>query len=67
MHYYIQTFGCQMNENDIHLPVVAIGGITYDDIPSIMATGVHGIALSGTILHADDPIAETRRIIHIND
>ena len=57
----------QMNENDIHLPVVAIGGITYDDIPSIMATGVHGIALSGTILHADDPIAETRRIIHIND
>lgn len=57
----------QMNENDIHLPVVAIGGITYDDIPSIMATGVHGIALSGTILHADNPIAETRRIIHIND
>jgi thiamine-phosphate pyrophosphorylase len=30
-----------------------------------MATGVTGIALSGTILRADNPIEETRRIINI--
>lgn len=54
-----------MNEADIHLPVVAIGGITYDDIPAVLSTGVNGIALSGTILRADDPVAETRRIVEL--
>lgn len=55
----------QMKEAGIHLPIVAIGGITFEDIPSIIATGVTGIALSGTILRADNPIEETRRIINI--
>lgn len=55
----------QMEKEDINLPVVAIGGITYEDIPAILQTGVHGIALSGTILRAQDPIAETARILHI--
>lgn len=47
------------------LPVVAIGGITPDDIQSIMQTGVTGIALSGTILGADDPAAQTANIIKL--
>lgn len=51
----------------ITLPVVAIGGITIEDIPAIMATGVSGIALSSSILHADDPVEETRKIIEIID
>ena len=55
----------QMRAEDIQLPVVAIGGITYEDIPAILATGVNGIALSGTILGAEDPAQETNRIIHI--
>lgn len=55
----------RMKEADIQLPVVAIGGITYEDIPEIMQTGVSGIALSGTILRADNPIEETRRILGI--
>lgn len=53
----------RMKDNGIRIPIVAIGGITYDDIPSIMETGITGIALSGTILRADDPVAETRRIM----
>ena len=53
----------QMKEANIHLPIVAIGGITLEDIPSIMETGITGIALSGTILRAKDPVAETKRII----
>jgi len=50
---------------NIHLPVLAIGGITLEDIPDIMQTGVAGIALSSTILKASDPIEETKRIIKL--
>lgn len=53
----------RMRDEGITLPVVAIGGIGFDDIPQIMATGVTGIALSGSVLRADDPTAEMRRII----
>lgn len=55
----------QMKEAGIHLPLVAIGGITFEDIPAIMQTGVTGIALSGTILRAADPVAETQRIVNL--
>ena len=51
-----------MKENGISLPVIAIGGITYDDIPGIMDTGVSGIALSGSVLRAEDPVMEMRKI-----
>ena len=53
----------QMKAEGIHLPIVAIGGITLEDIPAIMQTGVTGIALSGTILPAANPVEETKRIV----
>ena len=53
----------QMKAEGINLPIVAIGGITIDDIPEIMQTGVTGIALSGTILRAENPVEETGRIV----
>ena len=53
----------RMRAEGIDMPIVAIGGITKEDIPEIMQTGVTGIALSGTILNAENPVAETRRII----
>lgn len=52
----------QMKEEGINLPMVAIGGITYNDIPEILSIGVNGIALSSTILQAADPVKETKRI-----
>lgn len=55
----------RMRETGIQLPIVAIGGITYEDIPAIMETGVTGIALSGTILRAEDPVKETQRILKL--
>ena len=55
----------QMNEAGIRIPVVAIGGIVAEDIPAIMETGVNGIALSGAILQAPDPVEETKRILNI--
>ncbi len=56
-----------MKEEGIDLPIVAIGGITIKDIPSIMDTGVTGIALSGAVLRAEDPIKEMRNIINITN
>lgn len=47
----------------ITLPVVAIGGITRQDIPAIMAAGVNGIALSGAIINAEDPVREMRQVL----
>lgn len=47
----------------IHLPIVAIGGITYDDIPDILGTGVDGIAISGSVLRAEDPAEEMRKLL----
>lgn len=55
----------RMKAEGIGLPVVAIGGITYDDIPAVMQTGVSGIALSGSILRAEDPVEETCRIVSL--
>lgn len=53
----------QMREAGINLPIVAIGGITKEDIPSLMETGITGIALSGSILRAECPIEEMKEII----
>lgn len=55
----------RMKAEGIDLPVVAIGGITAADIPSIMATGVTGIALSGTVLRAEDPVEEMEGLIKV--
>lgn len=57
----------KMKELGINLPIVAIGGITVEDIPSVMGTGVSGIALSGAILGAPDPVEMTARIIETID
>ncbi|MBQ4622118.1 MAG: thiamine phosphate synthase, partial [Bacteroidaceae bacterium] len=47
----------------IPLPLVAIGGIEHEDIPKLKETGINGIALSGSILRADNPVEEMKRII----
>lgn len=54
---------CRMKEAGIDIPVVAIGGIGYDDIQPILQTGVSGIALSGCVLDADNPIEEMKKIM----
>jgi thiamine-phosphate pyrophosphorylase len=49
------------------LPVVAIGGITEEDIPDMLETGINGIALSSEILNAGNPVEKTKRIIKITN
>lgn len=55
----------KMKEMNIRIPLVAIGGICKGDIPELLQSGVNGIALSGSILHADDPIREMEEIVEI--
>ena len=52
-----------MKEHKISLPLVAIGGITKEDIPTLMQTGMSSIALSGSILRSENPIEEMKEII----
>lgn len=56
----------QMQKAGIHLPIVAIGGITKKDIPSLLAAGASGIALSGSILRAENPVEEMKEIIKLS-
>ncbi len=53
-----------MKQNLISIPIVAIGGIEQDDIPDIMQIGVSGVALSGVVLRADDPIQKMKQILN---
>ena len=55
----------QMRELKISLPIVGIGGVTADDIPLLHSIGLSGIALSGSILHAQNPEEEMRKIMKI--
>lgn len=54
-----------MKSAGIDIPMVAIGGIKARDIKDIMQTGVDGIALSGSVLNAENPVEEMKRIIKI--
>ena len=55
----------RMHERDITIPIVAIGGITKTDIPQILAAGIDGIALSGSVLQANNPVKEMQEIVSI--
>ena len=46
-----------------HLPLVAVGGVTLEDIPALMGAGLQGVAVSGAIINADDPVEYTRRLL----
>jgi thiamine-phosphate pyrophosphorylase len=48
-----------LNEIQKETPIYAIGGITLEDVESLMETGIHGIAVSGIITISD----QKRKII----
>lgn len=57
----------KMNENDIHIPILAVGGVNIDDVNSLMATGIYGIAVSAAVNMAEDPaeaIREFRNLLN---
>lgn len=60
-----RTIAAQCRAAGIALPTVAIGDIEAADVAALLAAGVDGIALSGALLRADDPAAETQKIATI--
>lgn len=55
----------QMQQAGINLPLIAIGGIVSTDIAALRDIGVNGIAVSGAVLEAADPIKEMKKLIEI--
>lgn len=49
----------------ISTPVVAIGGIAIDDVQKLVEAGVDGVAVSGAICRADDPVEVTRQFVKL--
>ena len=50
-----------MRDEAITIPLCAIGGITLADVANIMSVGVDGIAVSGAVLNAADPVEEMKK------
>lgn len=57
----------QMRQKQIDLPLIAIGGITVEDVPDLVELGVSGIAISGAILEAKKPEVMMRKFIRIEN
>ena len=55
----------RMRARNIDIPLVAIGGIAKEDIPELLRCGVDGIALSGSVINATDPIQQMREVAAI--
>ncbi|MDE6753891.1 MAG: thiamine phosphate synthase [Muribaculaceae bacterium] len=53
----------EMEEKEINIPHVAVGGIKLEDVLPLIEAGVNGIAVSGAIANADDPKKETEKFI----
>jgi thiamine-phosphate pyrophosphorylase len=49
----------------LHLPMVAIGGITPDNAAYTLAAGAHFLAVIGAIFDAPDPAAEAAKFISV--
>jgi thiamine-phosphate pyrophosphorylase len=39
----------KLKAENIQIPIYAIGGITFENIDSLISTGIHGVAISGMI------------------
>lgn len=50
---YLSLMG-ETRKAGITLPVIAIGGIESADIPLLMSTGIHGVAISGALTSHPD-------------
>ena len=44
----------ELSLQSMNIPVLAIGGIQFEDIKEIMNTGVHGIAVASLINQSDN-------------
>ena len=52
-----------MKENNINIPLIAIGGIKEEDISSLINNGLHGVAVSSLIVNAENITLKTMAIL----
>jgi thiamine-phosphate pyrophosphorylase len=46
----------------VRIPIVAVGGITAERVPEVIAAGADGVAVIGAIMDANDPCAAARAL-----
>lgn len=46
------------------IPIIAIGGILVQDIATLCSCGIHGVAVSGGIIHSIDPSNTCRLLLN---
>lgn len=51
----------------VDIPVIAIGGVTADRVPELLAAGVRGVAVVTAISESGDPAAATRTLLRLLD
>ncbi|MCF0060048.1 thiamine phosphate synthase [Dyadobacter chenwenxiniae] len=44
----------KLSEQKINIPIIAIGGILPGDVPTLMTTGIHGVAMSSALIQSQD-------------
>lgn len=49
--------------NSVNIPIVAIGGITYDNMDYLKDTGVHGVAVISAIFGSGNPGKATENLL----
>lgn len=47
----------------VDVPVIGIAGVTADRVPSVLATGAHGVAVVSAVTAADDPAGAVRTLL----
>lgn len=45
----------EMNKRHLDIPLLAVGGVTINDIEDLLSAGVYGVAVSAAVNHAPDP------------
>ena len=55
----------QCRKNNINITIIAIGGITVDDVKSLLNTGVYGIAVSSAINLSQNRVLKTKEFLGV--
>ena len=57
----------KIKSEGLRIPICAIGGITLEDVMPIIETGIQGIAVSGAVLRADNPVQMIKQILNADE
>jgi thiamine-phosphate pyrophosphorylase len=57
--------GLQAVADAVEVPVLAIGGVTADRVPELLAAGAHGVAVIGAIADAAEPGGAAKVLVEL--